>query len=79
MSRKFKLIRIRAKFDKCTIHDLRKSAITNWSKKLPIQVTHKLAGHSNIKTTLEYYLAVRPEDFKAAGEVFNEILQRAGN
>ncbi len=23
--------------------------ITNWSKKLPIQVTHKLAGHSNIQ------------------------------
>jgi hypothetical protein len=40
-------------------------------------VTHKLAGHSNIKTTLEYYLAVRPEDFKAAGEVLDEILQRA--
>jgi len=79
MTRKFKLIRIKAKVDKCTIHDLRKSVITNWSKKLPIQVTHKLAGHSNIKTTLEYYLAVRPEDFKVAGEVFNEILQRSEN
>jgi len=31
------------------------------------------------KTTLEYYLAVRPEDFLAAGEVFKYILQRAGN
>jgi hypothetical protein len=79
MTRKFKLIRIKAKVDKCTIHDLRKSAITNWSKRLPIQVTHKLAGHSNIKTTLENYLAVRPEDFKAAGEVLDEILQRAEN
>lgn len=79
MTRNFKLIRTKARVDKCTIHDLRKSAITNWSKKLPIQVTHKLAGQSNIKTTLEYYLAVRPEDFKAAGEVFNEILQGARN
>jgi integrase len=79
MTRNFNGIRTKAKVDKCTIHDLRKSAITNWSKKLPIQVTHKLAGHSNIKTTLEYYLAVRPEDFKAAGEVLDEILQRAEN
>jgi integrase len=79
MTRNFNRIRTRARVDKCTIHDLRRSAITNWSKKLPIQVTHKLAGHSNIKTTLEYYLVVRPEDFKAAGEVVNEILQRAEN
>ncbi len=79
MTRNFKRIRTKARVDKCTIHDLRKSAITNWSKKLPIQVTRKLAGHSNIKTTLDYYLAVRPEDFKAAGEVFNEILQGAEN
>ena len=77
MTRNFNRIRTKARVDKCTIHDLRRSAITNWSKKLPIQVTHKLAGHSNIKTTLEYYLVVRPEDFKAAGEVLNEILQRA--
>jgi integrase len=75
MSRNFNRIRTRARVDKCTIHDLRRSAITNWSKKIPIQVTQKLAGHSSIKTTLEYYLAVRSEDFKAAGEVFNEILQ----
>jgi len=42
-------------------------------------MARELAGHSSIKTTLEYYLALRPEDFKAAGEVFNEILQRAEN
>ncbi|MHC4069488.1 MAG: tyrosine-type recombinase/integrase, partial [Planctomycetota bacterium] len=75
MTRNFKRIRTRARVDKCTIHDLRKSAITNWSKKLPIQMTRELAGHSSIKTTLEYYLVVRPEDFKAAGEVFNEMLE----
>ncbi|MHC4131289.1 MAG: tyrosine-type recombinase/integrase [Planctomycetota bacterium] len=75
MTSSFHRIRKKAKVDRCKIHDFRKSAITNWSRKLPIQVTRKLAGHSNIKTTLEYYLAVRPEDFRLAGEVFNEILR----
>lgn len=77
MNKNFKAIRAKAGIDECTIHDLRRSAITNWAKKLPFQVVHKLAGHSNIKTTMEFYLAVRPEDFVSAGEVFNEILQEA--
>jgi hypothetical protein len=42
-------------------------------------MTRKLAGHASIKTTLEYYIAIRPEDFKVAGEVFDEILQGAEN
>ena len=77
MNKNFKAIRTKAGIDECTIHDLRRSAITNWAKKLPIQVVQQLAGHSNIKTTMEYYLAVRPEDFVSASEVFNEILQEA--
>jgi integrase len=56
---------------------MRRSAITNWAEKLPFQVVHKLAGHSNIKTTMDYYLAVRPEDFKSADEVFNKVLEKA--
>lgn len=77
MNKNFKTLRKKAKIEECTIHDLRRSAITNWAKKLPFQVVHKLAGHSNIKTTMEYYLAVRPEDFVSAGEVFNEIMEEA--
>lgn len=75
--RKFEDIRRKAGVEKCSIHDMRKSAITNWTYKLPFQVVHKLAGHSNIKTTMDYYLVVRPEDFKSAGEVFNSILENA--
>jgi len=26
---------------------------------------------------MDYYLAVRPEDFKSAGEVFNKIFEKA--
>jgi integrase len=77
INRSFDDIRTKACVEKCTIHDLRRSAITNWAQKLPFHVIHKLAGHSNIKTTMDYYLAVRPEDFKAAGEVFGEILEKA--
>ena len=77
MTRKFKLIRTKAKVDKCTIHDLRKSAITNWSKKLPIQVTHELAGHEDISTTRKYYLAVRSEDLATANKFLNQILAKA--
>ncbi|MHC4925974.1 MAG: tyrosine-type recombinase/integrase [Planctomycetota bacterium] len=75
MTRNFKVIRDKAGIEKCTIHDLRRSAITNWARKLPFQVVHKLAGHSNIKTTMDYYLAVREEDFDTAGEVFNEMME----
>jgi len=34
-----------------TVHDLRRSCITNWSKKLPIQTVQQLAGHPSIETT----------------------------
>ena len=76
INRNFAYIRIKAEVDKCTIHDLRRSAITNWSQKLPFQVVHKLAGHSNIKTTMDYYLAVRPEDFISASKVFSEMMEQ---
>ena len=76
IGRNFADIRVKAGVDKCTIHDLRRSAITNWSQRLPFQVVHKLAGHSNIKTTMDYYLAVRPEDFMSASKVFSEMMEQ---
>jgi integrase len=38
LSRDFSVVRRRANVADCTIHDLRRSAITNWAEKLPIQV-----------------------------------------
>jgi len=73
--RDFGTIRKRAGVSKCNIHDLRRSAITNWAQALPIQVVQQFAGHSNITTTRKYYLAVRPEDIKRAGDFMNNILQ----
>jgi len=59
----------------CTLHDLRRSCITNWAKVLPIYVVQKLAGHSDIKTTQKYYLAVQEEDLEMARQVQSKILK----
>jgi hypothetical protein len=56
--RKFKTLCKRAGVGKFTIHDLRRSCITNWAKTQPIHVTQQYAGHSDINTTNEYYVSV---------------------
>jgi hypothetical protein len=58
----------------CVLHDLRRSCITNWAHILPIHVVQKLAGHSDIKTTQKYYLAVRQEDMERARILQSKIL-----
>jgi len=73
----FHRVRQRAKVSKCTLHDLRRSAITNWASRLPIQVVQQLAGHSDISTTRKYYLTVRSEDIVSANKVVNSILAKA--
>jgi integrase len=75
-NRDFRVLRCKAGVDKCVIHDLRRSAITNWAKKLPIQIVQQLAGHSDISTTRKYYLAVRSEDLVSANSFLNEILAK---
>ena len=74
LGERFNTIRRHANVAKCTIHDLRRSAITNWAKDLPIQVVQALAGHADITTTRKYYLAVRPEDFVATSETLKYLL-----
>jgi integrase len=74
LGRDLDVIRSRAGVAKCTLHDLRRSAITNWAQKLPIQVVQQLAGHSDISTTRKYYLVVRTEDLASATELLNSIL-----
>ena len=74
IARDFGVIRLHAGVAKCTLHDLRRSAITNWAQKLPIQVVQQLAGHSDISTTRKYYLAMRSEDLVSAKKLLNSIL-----
>jgi integrase len=77
LGRDFDVIRHRSGIVPCTLHDLRRSAITNWTQRLPVQVVQQLAGHSNIATTRKYCLTVRPEDMASASRVMDEILQGA--
>jgi len=71
IARDFGVIRLHAGVAKRTLHDLRRSAITNWAQKLPIQVVQQLAGHSDISTTRKYYLAVRSEDLDFSGKLID--------
>jgi integrase len=75
--RDFEVIQRRAGIPKCTLHDLRRSALTNWAQYLPIQVVQQFAGHSNIATTRKYYLMVRNEDMDNASKVMDKILEGA--
>ena len=75
--RDFDVVRKRAGVAKCTLHDLRRSAITNWAQALPIQAVQQFAGHSNITTTKKYYLAVRKEDVEKAGTFINKLLTQS--
>ena len=73
--RSFHELRDEAGVAECTLHDFPRSCITNWAKVLPIYVVQKLAGHSDIKTTQKYYLAVREEDLEMARRVHSKILE----
>ncbi|NIP26164.1 MAG: tyrosine-type recombinase/integrase [Phycisphaerae bacterium] len=73
--RNFHKLRNRAGVAECTLHDLRRSCITNWAKVLPAYVVQKLAGHSDIKTTQKYYLAVQESDLEMARRAQSQILK----
>jgi len=59
--RRFKTLCRRAGVGPYTLHDLRRSCITNWASQLPVHLVQELAGHSDIQTTKDYYLSVPPE------------------
>lgn len=72
--RKFKTLCRKAKIGPYTVHDLRRSCITNWARELPIHVVQKLAGHSDIRTTQRYYLSIQDEDLRKARRVQSKVL-----
>lgn len=74
LNRNLAVLRRRAGVAKFTYHDLRRSCLTNWARFLPAHVVQKLAGHSDIKTTQVYYLAVREDDLEKARQVQSAIL-----
>ena len=55
----FRKIQLKARVDKGTFHDLRKTAITNWFRQgLSEYDVMTLAGHADFETTHRFYLAV---------------------
>jgi len=59
--RDLQVIRQRAGVGECSMHDLRKSYCTNLAEHVPMDVVQELAGHSDIRTTRQYYVKVRSE------------------
>ena len=73
--RRFQTMCRRAGVREFTLHDVRRSCITNWARKLPIHVVQQLAGHADINTTKKYYLSVQPEDIRKAKRVQKALLE----
>ena len=74
--RRFKTLCRRAGVGPYTLHDLRRSCITNWARALPTHVVQQLAGHSDIQTTETYYLSVQEDDLAKARRVQGELVGR---
>jgi len=72
--RRFKTICRSAGVGPYSIHDVRRSCITNWARRLPMHVVKELAGHSDIETTQRYYLSIQPEDIRKARAVQDKLL-----
>jgi integrase len=59
-----------------SIHGLRKSCITNWANEINNpEVVRYLAGHSDIKTTMQYYSAVTQEQREKAARAIDGLLR----
>lgn len=79
LTRSLEVICRKAKAEFFTPHDLRRSCITNWAKKLPIQTVQHLAGHSNMTTTRKYYLSVQKSDLKVARDIQSKLMAKLTN
>ena len=77
LDKNFKRIARMAGVPDVSLHDLRRSCISNWARKLAAPVVQQLAGHSDIKTTMRYYVTVRKDDLALAREATSEALSLA--
>ena len=72
--RPFKKILQQAEISDGCFHDLRKTAITTWLLSgLAPQEVQKLAGHSDIETTIRYYAACRHDHIDRARQAWANI------
>lgn len=62
--------------DSLSIHTLRKCCITNWANEINNpEVVRELAGHSDIKTTMQYYSKVTKEQQQKAAKAIDKLLE----
>jgi len=71
--RDFQAIRRRAGVPRCSLHDLRRSYCTNLASSVPMHIVQELAGHSDIRTTRQYYVKVRPELLDKARKAVDDL------
>ena len=76
--RDFQALRRRAGLPKCTMHDLRKTWCTNLAGELPMHVVQELAGHSDIRTTRQFYVKVPPEQMTRARRAVDALARAKG-
>ena len=74
VNKNFKSMAHRAGVVNVTLHDLRRSCITHWARKIAAPVVQALAGHSDIHTTLRYYVSIREPDMAEARDVTAQVL-----
>lgn len=67
LSRQWRRVRDKAGITDLSIHDLRRTYVTRLIRTgVPLPTVQRLAGHSNIKTTIEYYNRIDEDDLRAA-------------
>ncbi len=63
--------------DTLSLHTLRKCCITNWANNITNpEVVRVLAGHADLKTTMQYYCQVDKEQRAKAAAVIDELLSQ---
>jgi integrase len=61
-----------------SIHTLRKSCIQNWANNITNpKVTQRLAGHSDLKTTMQYYCQVTKTERAQAALAIENLLEKS--
>jgi integrase len=74
VNKNFQRRALKAGVNDVCVHDLRRSAISHWARKLAVLIVQELAGHADIKTTQRYYVTIRVEDLAEARNVTASVL-----